>query len=262
MTKLSVLCLAAVLLTGPAALAQAPAQNLPNADKLEEVVKGLIPPGFQARDPLTVRQGERMRKSYFIFRNGPDAQGYYAFGNLRPGTYGVSEAQPGGYLDGLDSVGSAGGVAPTPGDSIPGASLPSRTPGMDYDFGEIRPARLPARQSLAQRQLGGADEPEVTFDPPGRRVVVTPGSTLLEVAERNDLPIEAGCRMGLCGADPVTILAGMEHLSALGDEDPVVRGHVAWAIGRIDGRHPALARALARETDARVRAELTAAMSG
>jgi epoxyqueuosine reductase len=50
-------------------------------------------------------------------------------------------------------------------------------------------------------------------------------------------------------------------LTALGDEDPVVRGHVAWAIGRIDARHPALARALTRETDARVRAELMEAQS-
>ena len=50
-------------------------------------------------------------------------------------------------------------------------------------------------------------------------------------------------------------------LEALGDEDPVVRGHVAWAIGRIDGKHPALTAALAREPDARVRAELAAALS-
>ncbi|HEX6812988.1 MAG TPA: tRNA epoxyqueuosine(34) reductase QueG [Planctomycetota bacterium] len=51
-------------------------------------------------------------------------------------------------------------------------------------------------------------------------------------------------------------------LTALGDEDPVVRGHVAWAIGRIDGKHPALGAALDRETDPRVRAELIAARSG
>jgi epoxyqueuosine reductase len=50
-------------------------------------------------------------------------------------------------------------------------------------------------------------------------------------------------------------------LTALGDDDAVVRGHVAWAIGRIDGKHPALAKALARETDERVRAELAAVLS-
>ena len=46
---------------------------------------------------------------------------------------------------------------------------------------------------------------------------------------------------------------------ALADDDPVVRGHAAWAIGRIAPRHPALDRARARETDARVRGEIDAA---
>ena len=32
-----------------------------------------------------------------------------------------------------------------------------------------------------------------------------PGQSLLEIAEANGLPIEAGCRMGICGADPVAI---------------------------------------------------------
>ena len=39
-----------------------------------------------------------------------DAQGRYAFGNLQPGTYGVEEIQPAGYLEGSNQVGSA---APT-----------------------------------------------------------------------------------------------------------------------------------------------------
>jgi epoxyqueuosine reductase len=45
-------------------------------------------------------------------------------------------------------------------------------------------------------------------------------------------------------------------LEALGDEDPVVRGHAAWAIARIQPRHASLAAALAREDDERVSAEL------
>ncbi len=31
-----------------------------------------------------------------------NASGYYEFKDLRPGTYGVGEVQPAGYLDGLD----------------------------------------------------------------------------------------------------------------------------------------------------------------
>ena len=32
-------------------------------------------------------------------------------------------------------------------------------------------------------------------------------------------PIEAGCRMGVCGADPVAVLDGMENLSPVGDDE-------------------------------------------
>ena len=38
----------------------------------------------------------------------------------------------------------------------------------------------------------------------------SPGMSLLEIAEANGLAIEAGCRMGICGADPVAIKDGME----------------------------------------------------
>ena len=51
-------------------------------------------------------------------------------------------------------------------------------------------------------------------------------------------------------------------VAALGDADPVVRGHAAWAIGRIDARHAALERAAALEADERVRHELDRARSG
>src|SRR5919198_6476336 len=76
-----------------------------------------------------------------------------------------------------------------------------------------------AQRSLASRRAMGAAEPEVSFEPEGKRVVAQPGATLLEIAEANDLPIEAGCRMGVCGADPVAIKDGMENLSAIGDDE-------------------------------------------
>ena len=47
---------------------------------------------------------------------------------------------------------------------------------------------------------------------------------------------------------------------ALQDVDPVVRGHAAWAIGRIDPRLGALEQARIMEPDPRVRAEITAAL--
>lgn len=49
---------------------------------------------------------------------------------------------------------------------------------------------------------------------------------------------------------------------ALEDEDAIVRGHAAWAIGRLDRRHPALTAALRREPDADARGEIERALEG
>ncbi len=71
-----------------------------------------------------------------------NAQGYYEFTGLRPGTYGVSENQPAGYLDGLDTPGSAGGTAVNPGDLITGAVLIGGTVAVNYNFGELLPVSI------------------------------------------------------------------------------------------------------------------------
>jgi NADPH-dependent 2,4-dienoyl-CoA reductase/sulfur reductase-like enzyme/ferredoxin len=63
------------------------------------------------------------------------------------------------------------------------------------------------------------EKAEITFMPSEMRVLAESGRTLLEIAESNNQPLEAGCRMGMCGADPVVILSGMENLSALGAEE-------------------------------------------
>src|SRR5262249_40219100 len=73
--------------------------------------------------------------------------------------------------------------------------------------------------SVALRHLKGLGQPEVTFSPEGRRGVVESGRSLLEIAEANNQKIEAGCRMGVCGADPVAIVDGMSNLSPVGDEE-------------------------------------------
>jgi NADPH-dependent 2,4-dienoyl-CoA reductase/sulfur reductase-like enzyme/ferredoxin len=65
----------------------------------------------------------------------------------------------------------------------------------------------------ARAQLGA--NPEVTFEPSGLRLVAKPGASLLDLAESGEQPVEAGCRMGVCGADPVCVVAGMENLSAI-----------------------------------------------
>ena len=71
----------------------------------------------------------------------------------------------------------------------------------------------------ARKALKQAQETEVTFEEGGPRIVARPGTPLLELAETADQPIEAGCRMGVCGADPVHIIAGMDHLSPVGSDE-------------------------------------------
>ncbi|MBL8484606.1 MAG: FAD-dependent oxidoreductase [Rhodocyclaceae bacterium] len=74
-----------------------------------------------------------------------------------------------------------------------------------------------AKRVLAKQDAEAG--PEVAFEPGGVRVIVTRGRTLLEVAEANSVPIEPGCRMGMCGGDPVHITEHMENLSPVSDEE-------------------------------------------
>jgi nitrite reductase (NADH) large subunit len=41
------------------------------------------------------------------------------------------------------------------------------------------------------------------------------GAKLLDIAEASQVAIESGCRMGMCGSDPVRILEGEENVSAM-----------------------------------------------
>jgi serine-aspartate repeat-containing protein C/D/E len=76
----------------------------------------------------------------------PSTLGFYEFKNLVPGTYGVREVQPNGWLDGKDAAGDHGGVAApeTAGrvDRITGAVLNYGDHGLDYNFGELLPGSI------------------------------------------------------------------------------------------------------------------------
>ncbi|MFN8595973.1 MAG: FAD-dependent oxidoreductase [Anaerolineae bacterium] len=76
----------------------------------------------------------------------------------------------------------------------------------------IEPAFTPSRANPN-------DPPMITFMPTQVSVPVDPNCTLLEMAECHEQPIEAGCRMGICGADPVLITEGMENLPPLSNEE-------------------------------------------
>src|SRR5262245_884322 len=74
-------------------------------------------------------------------------------------------------------------------------------------------ARLGEGAALALEKAATRESAQVTFKPEGKRVAIEPGQTLLAIAEQCGFVLESGCRMGICGADPVAVLDGMEHLS-------------------------------------------------
>jgi NADPH-dependent 2,4-dienoyl-CoA reductase/sulfur reductase-like enzyme/ferredoxin len=77
-------------------------------------------------------------------------------------------------------------------------------------------------QRLA-RGAGGADARvqriEIVERRSGKRFTAAPGKTLLESMEAAGVPIDYGCRSGLCGADAVCVVEGQEHLNEVGDDE-------------------------------------------
>jgi len=74
-----------------------------------------------------------------------DGYGKFYFGPLITGTYSLIEPQPTGYLDGIDTPGSLGGITSTlvnGNDIISGIVFTEASYGRDYLFGELTPAQV------------------------------------------------------------------------------------------------------------------------
>ena len=72
----------------------------------------------------------------------------------------------------------------------------------------------PGDELLRVAEAVHAGEVSVTFRP-GPTVLAKVGDKLLDIAEASQVAIESGCRMGMCGSDPVRIVEGEENLSAM-----------------------------------------------
>ena len=73
-----------------------------------------------------------------------DSNGYYEFANLRPagpGGYTLTQTQPTGYLDGIDTIGTPGGNSSV-NDIFSSINLASDTNGTENNFGELLPAAI------------------------------------------------------------------------------------------------------------------------
>ena len=119
-----------------------------------------------------------------------NAQGYYEFSGLRPGTYIVTEVQPDGYIDAIDTAGSLGGIAANTGQlGLMGMELPTGITidlnsdaivqimvsggeeGVSYNFSEVQVQRAPYWPTPDPRPT-----PDPLPDPvaPGYRQAYTP----------------------------------------------------------------------------------------
>jgi nitrite reductase (NADH) large subunit len=76
------------------------------------------------------------------------------------------------------------------------------------------PPAHPADELLRVAEAVHAGEVSVSFID-GPTVRAKKGDKLLDIAESSQVPIEHGCRMGMCGSDPVRIVDGAENLSAM-----------------------------------------------
>ena len=74
--------------------------------------------------------------------------------------------------------------------------------------------RRPRDELLRVAEAVHAGEVPVAFRP-GPTVRAKVGDKLLDIAEISQVPMESGCRMGMCGSDPVRILEGEENLSPM-----------------------------------------------
>lgn len=75
-----------------------------------------------------------------------DQSGFYQFEGLVPGIYSLGENQPSGFLDGKDTLGSAGGTLEN--DRVTGITVTETTRGTGYNFGELRSASLSGKVFL------------------------------------------------------------------------------------------------------------------
>jgi NADPH-dependent 2,4-dienoyl-CoA reductase/sulfur reductase-like enzyme/ferredoxin len=92
---------------------------------------------------------------------------------------------------------------------------------------EEKPATAhPGDELLRVAEAVHAGEVSVAFTP-GPTVMAKVGQKLLDIAEASQVPMESGCRMGMCGSDPVRVVEGEENLSAM-------RSAERRTLGRLD----------------------------
>ena len=104
----------------------------------------------------------------------------------------------------------------------------------DVHFSIISKASIVTEKPTEQPEAGLAERPAepkisseptpkrdmaVTFKNEGKSFPIAPGQSICEIAEKNDVDIEADCHAGGCGRDPIRIISGKENLNEMDDEE-------------------------------------------
>jgi len=90
-------------------------------------------------------------------------------------------------------------------------------------------ARVGENAAQAMRRASTRQQAEVVIEPGERRIPAAAGQSLLEVIEGCGAEIESGCRMGVCGADPIAVREGMENLSPAGADEKSTLERLGYA---------------------------------
>ncbi|TXI31087.1 MAG: IPTL-CTERM sorting domain-containing protein [Ottowia sp.] len=99
---------------------------------------GIIDPGEEGIAGVTI---ELLQSGVVVATTTTDANGHYSFTGLMPGTYTVHEVQPGGWIDGKDTLGTGatGGAGTAGNDVFSDVVLQDGNHAIDYNFGEHKP---------------------------------------------------------------------------------------------------------------------------
>lgn len=98
-------------------------------------------------------------------------------------------------------------------------------------FASSQQTKVASMKHLKRHAAKQSDNPIVILQPSGEEMVAKQDMTLLDLLEANGHPINSGCRMGACGADPVAVIQGEEELPQKSDEEAATLERLGYSTG-------------------------------
>ncbi|MCW9000101.1 MAG: FAD-dependent oxidoreductase [Kangiellaceae bacterium] len=98
-------------------------------------------------------------------------------------------------------------------------------------FASSAQTKVASMKHLKRHAAKQTENPTVILQPSGEEMVAKPDMTLLDLLEANGHPINSGCRMGACGADPVAIVNGEETLEEKTPEEAATLERLGYKSG-------------------------------